>query len=142
MSDDVDAEQEKITKPEVRRRRDRSDAVTALYFVGCADGVFTALVHASVVLPPVLTIGRGEKPRDPTSGRVSLNDERLSRNHLRLSCVQGMYQAEDLGSLNGTWLDGRLIGEAVRLSDGAGLFFGSSASVVRTVTIGERASIN
>ena len=50
---------------------------------------------------PEITIGR-----DP-SCEVFLNDRTVSRRHAHLSLRDGKAFVEDLGSLNGTWVDGR-----------------------------------
>lgn len=46
-------------------------------------------------------------------------DERLSRRHLRVERRQGRFTVRDLGSRNGTWVDGHRIDDVVTVGDGA-----------------------
>lgn len=52
---------------------------------------------------PEVTIGR-----DPNC-EVFLNDRTVSRRHAHLSIQGGRAVIEDLGSLNGTWVDGAIV---------------------------------
>lgn len=52
---------------------------------------------------PEVTIGRDPKCE------VFLNDRTVSRRHAHLSIQGGRAVIEDLGSLNGTWLDGAIV---------------------------------
>lgn len=52
---------------------------------------------------PEITIGR-----DP-SCEVFLNDRTVSRHHAHLTIRDGVAIIEDLGSLNGTWVDGAIV---------------------------------
>ena len=70
---------------------------------------------------PVITIGR-----DP-SNSVFLNDMTFSRHHARLDVTNngsGLATIEDLGSLNGTWVDGAIVNKAV-LQDGSTIQIGT-----------------
>lgn len=63
--------------------------------------------------------------RDADSA-VPIDDDRVSRRHARLACVGGIWRVEDLGSKNGTWVDGspadgRPLGERAWLSIGGPL---------------------
>ncbi len=59
-----------------------------------------------------LTIGR-----DSTNG-VAINDAEVSRRHSRLSFQGGKYVLEDLGSTNGTFVNGQRLGGPVVLKPG------------------------
>ena len=65
---------------------------------------------------PEVTIGR-----DPNC-EVFLNDRTVSRRHAHLSIQGGRAIIEDLGSLNGTWVDGAIV-------NGAPLHDGSSVQI-------------
>lgn len=52
---------------------------------------------------PEVTIGRDPKCE------VFLNDRTVSRRHAHLSLQGGRAHIEDLGSLNGTWVDGAIV---------------------------------
>lgn len=80
---------------------------------------------------PEVTIGR-----DPNSG-VFLNDMTVSRRHavLRISGVSATI--EDLGSLNGTWVDGAIVNNA-SLQDGSTIQVGTFRMVYHTTRPGSR----
>ena len=55
---------------------------------------------------------------------VHLDDQTVSRRHVRLRCCDGVWMIADLGSTNGTWLNGRRVtvspvraGDTVHLGD-------------------------
>lgn len=54
---------------------------------------------------PEVTIGR-----DPNC-EVFLNDRTVSRRHAHLTLQNGHASIEDLGSLNGTWVDGAIVSQ-------------------------------
>lgn len=49
---------------------------------------------------------------------IIINDNRISRHHLKLSLSQGKVNVEDLGSTNGTFVNGKRIAVPLELSDG------------------------
>jgi hypothetical protein len=49
---------------------------------------------------------------------LTIDDTQLSRQHARIKPVDGVLEIEDLGSLNGTWVNGNRIPESTRLSPG------------------------
>jgi pSer/pThr/pTyr-binding forkhead associated (FHA) protein len=57
--------------------------------------------------------------------RFASTPTRISRRHARLSVTGLEISIEDLGSKNGTWVDGERIGSAVALRDGTSLRLGS-----------------
>jgi pSer/pThr/pTyr-binding forkhead associated (FHA) protein len=70
-----------------------------------------------------LTVGRD------ITNRVVINDPEVSRKHARLTLQSGSYVIEDLGSTNGTFVDGqRLIGPHV-LKPGETIMFGEKISL-------------
>ena len=70
-----------------------------------------------------LTIGRD------ITNRVVINDPEISRKHARLALQSGAYVIEDLGSTNGTFVDGqRLIGPHV-LRPGETIMFGEKIAL-------------
>lgn len=73
------------------------------------------------VLPLIdgeLTLGRGDVPGVPG---VSLDDPQMSRRHVRIKLSGPAWEIEDLGSRNGTWVDGEPLTDAdePRSSEGA-----------------------
>jgi hypothetical protein len=72
-----------------------------------------------------LTIGR-----DPVSD-VVLNDPEVSRQHARFSQTETGYQVQDLGSTNGTFVNGqRLEAEPVDLEPGFTISMGSGVTLI------------
>ncbi|MCC6748967.1 MAG: protein kinase [Deltaproteobacteria bacterium] len=51
------------------------------------------------------------------AGQLAISDARVSRQHARIYHEEGEYLLEDLGSSNGTWLNGERISEPRRLQD-------------------------
>lgn len=64
--------------------------------------------------------------RDPDLCHLSVLNSSVSRRHLRFTLQDGVLEAEDLNSTNGTYLDGRRLRplEPVRLRHGASLILG------------------
>ena len=61
--------------------------------------------------------GQLELGRDP-SLEAALDDDQVSRRHARLAPSAGRVLIEDLGSLNGTYVDGRLVQGPEELTEG------------------------
>ncbi len=83
----------------------------------------------SLVLPSGQRISLGDRP--VTVGRQSdctipLNDQNVSRRHAQITPGRGAYLIADLGSTNGTMLNGTRITGEQRLNDGDILSFGST----------------
>jgi DNA-binding NtrC family response regulator len=74
----------------------------------------------------------GRKPAPSARGRrtVALDDRWVSSKHARIEKTEEGFVVVDLGSRNGTLVDGRAV-ERQRLRDGALLFFGGYAAVFR-----------
>jgi transcriptional regulator with PAS, ATPase and Fis domain len=90
-----------------------------------------------------LTIGRGgSRGAAGDAPQLGLADPLLSRTHLRITPGQGGYEVVDAGSMNGTTLDGRRVGEPRRLSDGSILCFGAYAAVFRRVWADQQAAMD
>jgi DNA-binding winged helix-turn-helix (wHTH) protein len=69
--------------------------------------------------------------RDP-SAEVRIDDPTVSRHHARIRVGETGASVEDLGSKNGTFLEGRSIRRAARLKSGAIVTFGSVVLTFRT----------
>ncbi|GJM55302.1 FHA domain-containing protein [Coriobacteriaceae bacterium] len=74
---------------------------------------------------PEVTIGR-----DP-SNTVFLNDMTVSRHHAKMHLAPGADTVEDLGSLNGTWVDGAIVNRAM-LEDGSTIQIGTFRMIFHT----------
>ena len=80
-----------------------------------------------------LTDGTVTLGRDP-SNAVFLNDMTVSRRHARIDMsgiASGYATVEDLGSLNGTWVDGAIVNRAM-LKDGSTIQIGTFRMVFHT----------
>lgn len=79
---------------------------------------------------PLMVIGR-----DPLADIV-INDPEISRNHARLTRTPDGYQLQDMGSTNGTFLDGkRLKGEPVMVRPGQTIAMGSGILLIFQATV-------
>ncbi|MFB6892957.1 FHA domain-containing protein [Kitasatospora sp. NPDC056327] len=95
-----------------------------------------ALVIAGVMVPVRgehrsagggLAIGRDEPDCTPVPGLAGL--DQLSRHHARLRWIDGALHVEDLGSTNGTFVDGRRITGPTRIAPGQRLRFALDVDV-------------
>ncbi len=81
--------------------------------------------HETALIDAALEIGRGPL------GDFTLNDRTVSRRHARVSCVNDAWRVEDLGSHNGTWLDGTpLVSAAAPAREGAVVRLGETVLVL------------
>jgi transcriptional regulator with PAS, ATPase and Fis domain len=92
-----------------------------------------------------VTIGRDRRPVDDVRAQdtevILRTDRMLSRPHLRIAKAANRWTAEDLGSKNGTFVDGRRIETPTPLSDGSIVLFGSHAAVFRLASEPELAAV-
>lgn len=93
-------------------RGPRSEAVLTI-LRGPAEGTLFTVRESSV------TMGRSPDIQVP------IPDDTLSRQHARLSRVSNVFVLEDLGSTNGTFIDGAAITGPTPLEDGARIHLGS-----------------
>jgi DNA-binding NtrC family response regulator len=82
-------------------------------------------------IPERCVVGREGKPT--ASGGFGLEDERASEKHLELTRDGEVVKVRDLGSRNGTLLNGRLLEQEERLRDGDLLELGRSVLLFREV---------
>ena len=59
-------------------------------------------------------------------GDLKLRDGRVSRRHVRVAEVEGGYVVEDVGSTNGSTLNGQVLTSACALADGDKLYLGNT----------------
>jgi pSer/pThr/pTyr-binding forkhead associated (FHA) protein len=84
-----------------------------------------------------LVVKTGDQTRvfrsDFTAGRrgtLPLSDEHASSHHALFQFAHGLWYVEDLGSTNGTWLNGRRIYQAQRLKKGDKIKIGRTVMTV------------
>jgi pSer/pThr/pTyr-binding forkhead associated (FHA) protein len=63
-------------------------------------------------------------------GSMKLNDDRASGQHAHFMAAHGFWYVEDLGSTNGTWLNGRRIFQGQRLKKGDKVKVGRTVMVI------------
>ena len=125
-----------------------SMGATEIFRMPSSDSTIPDLMGGSVVAKPTVTIVKGPMSgetfeldsNDITLGRdpknsVFLNDMTVSRKHAHIDlsglATSGYATIEDLGSLNGTWVDGAIVNKAV-LKDGSTIQIGTFRMVFHT----------
>ncbi len=120
---------------------------TEVFRMPSADATIPDLMGGSIQAKPSITIVKGPMAgesfdlddntitlgRDPKNS-VFLNDMTVSRHHARIDLSgisSGFATVEDLGSLNGTWVDGAIVNRAV-LKDGSTIQIGTFRMVFHT----------
>ena len=123
------------------------NGATQIFRMPSADATVPDIMAVSKPIQPTLTIVKGPQigetfelnsatitiGRDP-SNSVFLNDMTVSRHHANLdlsNVSSGFASIKDLGSLNGTWVDGAIVNEA-NLKDGSTIQIGTFRMVFHT----------
>ena len=123
------------------------NGATQVFRMPSADATVPDIMAVSKPIQPTLTIVKGPQigetfelnaatitiGRDP-SNSVFLNDMTVSRHHANLdlsNVSSGFASIKDLGSLNGTWVDGAIVNEA-NLKDGSTIQIGTFRMVFHT----------
>ncbi len=122
---------------------------TEIFRMPAADATVPDLMGSAKPKNPTLTILKGPQigttfeldtpqislGRDPKNS-VFLNDMTVSRHHAQMDLSTlplGYVSIEDLGSLNGTWVDGAIVNKA-NLRDGSTVQIGTFRMVFHTST--------
>ncbi len=130
MAGDLDRAQSELS---AASERDRLRASAPDVFLDGADArghpIALKIPGASLVEPAGAVVGRS-----PADATFVINHEQVSRRHFRLALVAQRVTVEDLGSTNGTSVDGARLapGAAVPLADGNRLALGDLHLTVRT----------
>ena len=110
---------------------------TCVFRMPVDDATVPDLMRSTQVDAPVLSIIKGPQTgnvfelesaettvgRDPANG-IFLNDMTVSRSHAKIMRSAAGVVIEDLGSLNGTWVDGAIVNSAP-LHDGSNVQIGT-----------------
>lgn len=121
-------------------RKAPEDGATQIFRMPSTDATVPDLLAQQGPSHPTLTIVKGPHlgevfeldsdiitlGRDPNNS-VFLNDMTVSRHHARMdlsNVASGRATIEDLGSLNGTWVDGAIVSKA-SLKDGSTIQVGT-----------------
>jgi len=135
MSDDV-----KSISQTVRRQAAGNRDATRLplvQVVGSGASRASLAAPRAVTFGESLTIGRRAASAEDPRGTLVISDATVSGAHARISRVpQGdaEFIIEDLGSTNGTFVDGRRVETPTQLRQGALVFLGSQVLLFRTIT--------
>ena len=79
---------------------------------------------------PRTIVGRRSPDTNVDAPMVQIDDARVSRHHLEIFAKPDGLYVRDLGSANGTWINGRqLSGEPVRLENGAEILVGPDSKL-------------
>ena len=120
---------------------------TEIFRMPSADSTVPDLMGENALVHPTLTIVKGPSTgqvcelaesditlgRDPKNS-VFLNDMTVSRKHAHIDLTgiaSGYASIEDLGSLNGTWVDGAIVNKAL-LKDGSTIQIGTFRMIFHT----------
>lgn len=123
-----------------------SSEATTIFCMPTSDATVPDLMGTARPSYPSLTIIKGPQTgsafvldkdeitigRDPASG-VFLNDMTVSRHHARIKVNGAVASVEDLGSLNGTWVDGAIVNNA-NLADGSTIQIGTFRMVFHSTS--------
>lgn len=131
---------------DVTKREAQAEGATQIFRMPSADATIPDLMGKVASPTPTLTIVKGpqtgatfslDEPvislgREP-SNSVFLNDMTVSRHHARMTLgdASGVATIEDLGSLNGTWVDGSIVNKAI-LHEGSTIQIGTFRMVFHT----------
>ena len=124
-----------------------SMGATEIFRMPSSDSTVPDLMGGAGIAKPTVTIVKGPMSgetlelddntitlgRDPKNS-VFLNDMTVSRKHAQIDLSglsSGFATIEDLGSLNGTWVDGAIVNKAV-LKDGSTIQIGTFRMVFHT----------
>ena len=125
-------------------QNDKTADATCVFRVPSSDVTVPDLMANVRLTAPVLSIVKGPQTgaafeleddvttigRDPANG-IFLNDMTVSRSHARIIREGLGARIEDLGSLNGTWVDGAIVSRA-SLRDGSTVQIGTFRMVFHT----------
>src|SRR3954462_7243798 len=116
--------EQSVTIADHNRRREEARRFAGLFILGDAQTIAPSPSQRVVVFDSVLHIGR-RGPEDSTAPSWVVKDPLVSSQHGVITKDGDAYKLLDLGSRNGTAVDGQLVKEAVKLRDGAVIFLGT-----------------
>jgi DNA-binding NtrC family response regulator len=127
--------------PRQRHKEDRRQ-IPALFIVGNADGKAPLGAGRIVTFEKSLLVGRRPITNaEPGASSLILNDRMISSRHATFARVGDGYEVTDLGSTNGTIVDGVVAHPTIKLHDGSLVFVGGHAAIFRILSVNEIAAI-
>jgi transcriptional regulator with PAS, ATPase and Fis domain len=133
----VPAKSDTITQERASLARS-TERRAVMFVVGdAAQGGGTVGGERTILFAHAIEIGRRPQAQ-PGMVLCCLNDPRVSSRHARVSRSRnGAFEVTDLGSKNGTYVEGHLISGPTKIGDGTLLFVGGHALVVRELSADE-----
>jgi transcriptional regulator of acetoin/glycerol metabolism len=128
----------------VPRKRHKEDKrqVPVLLIVGNTEGKSPPANGRIVVFERSLVMGRKPvTPAEPGTATLVLRDRMVSGRHATISRDGDKFELTDLGSTNGTVVDGVVAHPTVKLHEGSLLFVGGHAAVFRLISLNELGAI-
>lgn len=124
-----------------------SSEATCVFRMPSSDTTAPDLMKSARITAPVLSIIKGPQTgnnfelagaeitigRDPAN-TIFLNDMTVSRSHAKIVRSASGVIIEDLGSLNGTWVDGAIVNSAP-LHDGSSVQIGTFTLIYHESTV-------
>jgi two-component system NtrC family response regulator len=124
------------------RRRDDARVMPALLVVGSAALGAPRPAERVIAFDQSLAVGRRPREIPEADAYWVIRDDLVSRHHCRIARAGDGWQIVDLGSRNGTAVDGSLLKETpTRLKDGSVICLGGYVAVFRLVTDQQLAAI-
>jgi transcriptional regulator with PAS, ATPase and Fis domain len=138
----VETPKDSITFVPRQRRGEDLHQQPVLILLGCVDVPGPSPDDRLIVFDRSLFIGRREKT-DSGEGEAFwvLRDRMVSSQHASISRSGQGFELTDLGSTNGTIVDGVMAQPKAKLRDGALVFIGSHVAVFRLMSSSELAAI-
>src|SRR5436190_6543349 len=121
------------------RRRDESRLIPAVFIAGSAGTGSPPAQDRVIAFERLLSIGRRAQEMTEADGYWVVRDDLVSRLHCRISKNPEGWEIEDLGSRNGTAVDGSMLKAATpaKLKEGAVICLGNHVAVFRVITDSE-----
>jgi DNA-binding NtrC family response regulator len=131
-----------ITLVPRQRRKEEQRQVPVLLIAGNTEGQVPYGKERVVTFESSLILGRKELTTlEPGASSFVVSDRMVSGQHATIARTDDGYQLTDLGSTNGTVVDGVPALPSVKLREGSLIFFGGHAAVFRLVSISEIAAV-
>jgi transcriptional regulator with PAS, ATPase and Fis domain len=141
--------EDELSQTEPRRGFAKDAPRTGALIVAGNGSTLESLAAPRLVALEGLSLDIGRRPTlapvAPTAQTLTLADSTVSSLHARIQRATSgadLFIIQDLGSTNGTYVDGRRISGPAPLRDGAVLFLGSHALVFRLYTAAELEAVN
>jgi transcriptional regulator of acetoin/glycerol metabolism len=122
----------------VPRQRQKADKrqVPALLIVGNIEGKLPPAPGRIVTFDKALVVGRRAPTNvEPGTSSLVLRDRMVSSVHAAFSRAGDEFEVKDLGSTNGTIVDGVVANPTSKLSNGSLVFIGGHAAIFRVLSL-------